>query len=167
MTTKDKVARRKLSLLELARSSTCQSGVQGNGLLTTAVLRDPAQLPDLRRRGPAGPSSRTRGPHPNRVAAEVEEAILAHAMEHPCHGALRVSQELRLEGIEVSSGGRSRGVAAPRFADQARAAASPGEGHDRAPGPSSARSRSGSWSDSLRSSANATSRPRIPAHWSQ
>ena len=30
-------------------------------------------------------------------------------MEHPCHSALRVSKELRLEGIEVSSGG-VRGV---------------------------------------------------------
>ena len=41
-------------------------------------------------------------PHPNRVAPEIEAAILAHALEHPCHGATRVEQELRLKGIEVS-----------------------------------------------------------------
>ena len=50
-----------------------------------------------------------RGPHPNRVAKEVEDAILAHALEHPTHGALRVAQELVLEGFQVSSGG-VRGV---------------------------------------------------------
>jgi hypothetical protein len=51
----------------------------------------------------------TRGPHPNRVAAEIETAILGHALEHPCHGSTRVEQELRLKGIQVSSGG-VRGV---------------------------------------------------------
>jgi hypothetical protein len=50
-----------------------------------------------------------KGPHPNRVAAEIETAILDHALEHPCHGAMRVEQELRLKGIQVSSGG-VRGV---------------------------------------------------------
>jgi hypothetical protein len=48
-------------------------------------------------------------PHPNRVAAEIETAILNHALEHPYHGAMRVEQELRLKGIQVSSGG-VRGV---------------------------------------------------------
>ena len=50
-----------------------------------------------------------RGPHPNRVPAEIEQAVLGHAMDHPCHGALRVEQELRMRGIQVSSGG-VRGV---------------------------------------------------------
>ena len=39
---------------------------------------------------------------------EVEEAILAHALEHPT-GAQRVSDELMLKGVQVSSGG-VRGV---------------------------------------------------------
>jgi hypothetical protein len=39
-----------------------------------------------------------KGPHANRVAAEIETAIIDHALEHPCHGAMRVEQELRLEG---------------------------------------------------------------------
>ena len=46
-----------------------------------------------------------KGPHPNRVAPEVETAILDHALAHPCHGPTRVEQELRLKGIQVSSGG--------------------------------------------------------------
>jgi len=50
-----------------------------------------------------------KGPHPNRVATEIETAILDHALAHPCHGATRVEQELRLKGVQVSSGG-VRGV---------------------------------------------------------
>jgi hypothetical protein len=50
-----------------------------------------------------------KGPHPNRVPAEIEKAVLDHALSHPCHGALRVEQELRLRGLQVSSGG-VRGV---------------------------------------------------------
>jgi transposase InsO family protein len=50
-----------------------------------------------------------KGLHPNRVAAEIEQAVLYHALAHPCHGALRVEQELRLKGLQVSAGG-IRGV---------------------------------------------------------
>src|SRR5690606_18225705 len=46
---------------------------------------------------------------PNRVGAEIEEAILDYCMQHPTHGPLRVSQELALRGVMVSSGG-VRGV---------------------------------------------------------
>ena len=50
-----------------------------------------------------------RGPHPNRVPGPVEEAIMAHALKHPTHGAQRAADELVLKGIQVSSGG-VRGV---------------------------------------------------------
>ena len=50
-----------------------------------------------------------RGPHRNRVCEEVEAAILAHSLDRPTHGALRVAQELSLQGVQVSSGG-VRGV---------------------------------------------------------
>ena len=50
-----------------------------------------------------------KGPHPNRVAAEIEQAVLDHALAHPCHGALRVEHELRRKGLQVSAGG-IRGV---------------------------------------------------------
>jgi transposase InsO family protein len=43
------------------------------------------------------------------VPAEVETAVLDHAMAHPCHGPMRVAQELILKGVQVSSGG-VRGV---------------------------------------------------------
>jgi hypothetical protein len=45
--------------------------------------------------------------HP--LADEVEQAILDHCLAHPCHGALRVANELALAGIQVSSTG-VRGV---------------------------------------------------------
>ena len=43
------------------------------------------------------------------MSQEIEQAVLDHALDHPCHGALRVEQELRLKGLQVSAGG-VRGV---------------------------------------------------------
>ena len=54
------------------------------------------------RRGP-------RGPHPSRVSAQVEQRILDYGLEKPTHGAQRVSNELRLLGVDVGPGG-VRGV---------------------------------------------------------
>lgn len=110
MTTEQKVARRKFSLLELASeldnvSKACQ--VMGYSR---------QQFYEIRRNyqtfGSGGLVDRlpgARGPHPNRVSEEVEEAILAHSLKYPTHGPLRVSQELMLQGVSVSSGG-VRGV---------------------------------------------------------
>lgn len=110
MTTKDKVARRKLSLLELAKDLSNVS----RACKVMGYSRQ--QFYEIRRNfqtyGGDGLVDRlpgAKGPHPNRVAAEVETAILDHALAHPCHGAMRVEQELRLKGIQVSSGG-VRGV---------------------------------------------------------
>jgi len=50
-----------------------------------------------------------RGAHPNRVSPEVEKAILAHCLDAPTQGCLRVAQELALKGVQVSAGG-VRGV---------------------------------------------------------
>jgi transposase InsO family protein len=53
-----------------------------------------------------------RGPrnaHPNRVSAEVEAKILDYALAEPTHGSQRVSNQLRLAGIEVGPSG-VRGV---------------------------------------------------------
>lgn len=110
MTTKDKIARRKLSLLELA-------GELANVSRACKVMGySRQQFYEIRRNfqtyGADGLIDRlpgARGPHPNRVAAEIETAILDHALVHPCHGATRVEQELRLKGVQVSSGG-VRGV---------------------------------------------------------
>jgi hypothetical protein len=106
MTTEQKVARRKLSLLELAHdlgnvSKACRivgySRQQFYEIRRNFQIHGAAGLLDKL----AGP----RNPHPNRLAEEVEAAILAHALEHPCHGALRVANELALQGIQVSSSG--------------------------------------------------------------
>lgn len=44
-----------------------------------------------------------RGSHPNRVSEEVEAAVLAYCLKHPSYGAARVANDLRLEGVNVSS----------------------------------------------------------------
>ena len=110
MTTKDKIARRKLSLLELANAMSNVS----KACRIMGYSRQ--QFYEIRRNyqtyGADGLIDRlpgARGPHPNRVPEEVEAAILAHALDHPTHGALRVAQELSLKGVQVSSGG-VRGV---------------------------------------------------------
>ena len=41
----------------------------------------------------------------NRVAPEIEQAVLAFALEQPAYGQLRVSNELKKKGIFISSGG--------------------------------------------------------------
>ncbi len=110
MTTKDKVARRKLSLRQLAAE------LENVSKACRIMGYSRQQFYEIRRNyqtyGAEGLIDRlpgARGPHPNRVAKEVEEAILAHALERPTHGALRVAQELVLKGVQVSSGG-VRGV---------------------------------------------------------
>jgi len=110
MTTSKKVARRKLSLLELAKDM---------GNVSKACQRmgySRQQFYEIRRNfqtyGADGLLDRipgARGAHPNRVSDEVEKAILDHCLDHPTHGCLRVAQELSLKGVNVSSGG-VRGV---------------------------------------------------------
>ena len=110
MTTKDKIARRKLSLLELA------ADMENVSRACKMMGYSRQQFYEIRRNfqtyGADGLVDRlpgARGPHPNRVSEEIEQAVLAHALDHPCHGAVRVEQELRLQGIQVSAGG-VRGV---------------------------------------------------------
>lgn len=110
MTTEKKVARRKLSLLELA-------GELSNVSRACKLMGySRQQFYEIRRNfqtyGAQGLVDRLpgpKGPHPNRVEAEVEAAIMAYSLEYPTHGALRVSQQLALRGVQVSSGG-VRGV---------------------------------------------------------
>ena len=110
MTTKDKIARRKLSLLELA------SEMSNVSKACRIMGYSRQQFYEIRRNyqtfGADGLIDRlpgARGPHPNRVSEDVEAAILAHSLDCPTHGALRVAQELSLKGVQVSSGG-VRGV---------------------------------------------------------
>lgn len=110
MTTQQKVARRKRSLLELAT----ELGNVSRACRVMGYSRQ--QFYEIRRNfqtyGADGLLDRlagARAPHPNRVGAEIEQAVLDHALAHPCHGPLRVAQELMLRGVQVSSGG-VRGV---------------------------------------------------------
>jgi transposase-like protein len=110
MTTEQKTARRKLSLLALASdlgnvSKACK--VMGYSRRQFYEIRR-----NFRTYGADGVIDRPPGPrnlHPNRVPEAVEQAILEHALAHPCHGLMWVAQELVLRGIQVSSGG-VRGV---------------------------------------------------------
>lgn len=110
MTTDQKVARRKLSMLQLA------SELNNVSKACRLMGYSRQQFYEIRRNyqtyGADGLIDRlpgARGPHPNRVAPEVEQAILDHCLDHPGHGALRLAQELMLKGVQVSSGG-VRGV---------------------------------------------------------
>ena len=112
MTTKNKVARRKLSLLELAAelnnvSRACK--VMGYSRQQFYEIRRNYQTygaEGLLDRLP-GP----KGPHPNRVGEEVEKAILDYSLNQPTHGPLRVAQQLVLQNVQVSAGGsRPRGA---------------------------------------------------------
>ena len=110
MTTDEKVARRKLSLLELAQDL-------GNVSRACKVMGySRQQFYEIRRNfqtyGSEGLIDRlpgARGPHPNRVSEEIEESVLAYCLKEPTHGCLRVAQSLALEGVTVSSMG-VRGV---------------------------------------------------------
>ena len=102
--------RRKLSLLHLAQelqnvAKACR--IMGYHRDTFYEVRRAFQVGGVaalveQRRGP-------RGPHPNRVAEEVETKILAYVLDHPTHGAQRVANELRLQGVNVGVSG-VRGV---------------------------------------------------------
>jgi transposase InsO family protein len=109
-TAEKKIARRKLSLLELAQD------LQNVSKACRVMGYSRQQFYEIRRQyqtyGAQGLVDRLpgpRGPHPNRVSEEVEQAVLAHSLAHPGHGAQRVADELALQGIQVSSTG-VRGV---------------------------------------------------------
>lgn len=110
MTTETKIARRKLSLLQLAAEMTNVSKackIMGYSRQQFYEIRRNYQVygaDGLIDRLP-GP----KGPHPNRVEKAVEKAILDYSLKQPSHGCLRVAQQLALEGVQVSSGG-VRGV---------------------------------------------------------
>ena len=101
MTAEKKVARRKLSLLELASdlnnvSKACQ--VMGYSRQQFYEIRRNFQT-----YGADGLLDRipgAKGPHPNRVSEVIEKAILAYSLEAPTHGCLRVAQELAILAVK-------------------------------------------------------------------
>lgn len=110
MTATTQSTKRKLSLLQLAEelgsvSKACK--IMGYHRDTFYEVKRAFQMGGVAalvesKRGP-------RNPHPNRVAPEVEEKILAMSLERPTIGSQRIANELRLQGIEVGPSG-VRGV---------------------------------------------------------
>ena len=86
--TERKVIKAKVGLLELAK----QLGSVTQACRVMGYSRQ--QFYEIRRNfqtyGAEGLIDRLpgpRGPHPNRVSAEIEQAVLEHALAHPCHGS--------------------------------------------------------------------------------
>ncbi len=105
-----KAARRKLNLLELAGelenvSKACK--IMGYSRQQFYEIRRNFQTYGAQ--GLLDNLPGATGPHPNRVSEEMETAILDYCLHNPTHGCLRVSQQLNLKGVTVSSGG-VRGV---------------------------------------------------------
>jgi transposase InsO family protein len=105
MTTQEKLARNKLSLLELAEylknvSQACRiNGVSRQHFYDIKKAYEEHGLEGLKEKSRRKPCIK------NRVAPEVEEAVLKMAIEYPAYGQARASNELRKEGVLVSGGG--------------------------------------------------------------
>lgn len=105
MTTQEKLVRRKLSLLELAEylknvSQACRiNGVSRQHFYDIKKAYEEQGLEGLKERTRRKPCLK------NRVAPEVEEAVVKMAIEYPAYGQVRASNELRKNGILVSGGG--------------------------------------------------------------
>ena len=105
MTTQEKLISRKLTLIELAEflknvSQACKiHGVSRQHFYDIKKAYDENGIEGLKEKTRRKPCLK------NRVAPEVEEAVLKIAYEYPAYGQLRVSNELRKSGILISSGG--------------------------------------------------------------
>ncbi len=105
MSTEEKIIRNKVGLLELAK----ELGNVSRACKVLGYSRDSFyRFKELYQQGgeTALKELSRRKPLPaNRVAQEVEEAVRAFALDKPAYGQLRVSNELKKQGIFVSPGG--------------------------------------------------------------
>ena len=105
MTTQEKLIRRKQSLLELAEylrniSQACKiHGVSRQHFYDIKTAYEEQGLEGLKERTRRKPCIK------NRVAPEVEEAVVNMAYEYPAYGQSRAANELRKAGVLVSGGG--------------------------------------------------------------
>ena len=105
MTTQQKLVQKKLSLLELGEylqnvSEACRiHGCSRQHFYDIKKAYESQGLDGLKEKTRCEPC------HKNRVAPEIEEAVLLMAYEYPAYGQLRASNELRKQGILISSGG--------------------------------------------------------------
>lgn len=105
MTTQEKLIRKKLSLLELGEylqnvSEACRiNGCSRQHFYDIKKAYESQGLEGLKEK------TRRKPNHKNRIAPEIEEAVLLIAYEYPAYGQLRASNELRKQGVLISSGG--------------------------------------------------------------
>ena len=105
MTTQDKLIRKKLSIIELAEflrnvSASCRiNGCSRQHFYDIKEAYEEKGIEGLREKSRRKPCVK------NRVAPEVEQAVLQMAFEYPAFGQMRVSNELHKKGILVSPGG--------------------------------------------------------------
>jgi len=104
MATKDKIALRKLSLLELAKT------MNNVSVACKHMGYSRQQFYEIRRNfqtngvnGLIDQIPGARNGHPNKISEEVEKAVLKFCLEQPTYGCIRLSDELRLKGVQVSS----------------------------------------------------------------
>jgi transposase len=105
MTTQTKLIRKKQSIIELADflkniSEACRiNGCSRQHFYDIKKAYEENGLEGLREKSRRKPCIK------NRVAPEVEEAVLQMALEYPAYGQTRVSNELRKQGVLISPGG--------------------------------------------------------------
>jgi transposase InsO family protein len=105
MTTEEKIIKNKLGLLNLAH----QLGNVSQACRVMGYSRDSfyrfKQLYDEKGEAGLREVSRRKPIPKNRVAADVEEAVIALAIENPALGQVRVSNQLKQQGMYVSPSG--------------------------------------------------------------
>jgi transposase InsO family protein len=105
MTTQEKLVNHKLSILELADflknvSQACKiNGVSRQHFYDIKKAYEENGIEGLKEKSRRKPCVK------NRVAPEVEDAVVKMAIEYPAYGQARASNELRKNGILVSGGG--------------------------------------------------------------
>jgi hypothetical protein len=105
MTTQEKLVQKKLTLLELGEylqnvSEACRiSGCSRQHFYDIKKAYESQGLEGLKEKTRRKPCVK------NRVAPEIEQAVLQMAFENPAYGQLRASNELRKQGVLISSGG--------------------------------------------------------------
>ena len=105
MTTEQKLIKKKLSLLELGDflkniSQACKiNGCSRQHFYDIKKTYEEEGLDGLKEKSRRKPCIK------NRVAPEIEEAVINMAFEFPAYGQVRVANELRKQGVLVSSGG--------------------------------------------------------------